>query len=146
MAKTEEKPVEETTNVDTTTETTSTETASPEAIVDETKATETATTEATVEENKPSDTETTVEETKTVEDLPAGKIEGEGVVEAEPTKETDKEDLPAGEFKTEAEKIMRQQDVNEIWRCPVLGYWFTKKEFADDNAKKVKKSAEHYKL
>ena len=50
------------------------------------------------------------------------------------------------EFTAEAEAIMKKQEVKEIWRCPVLGYWFTKKEFADDNAKKVKKSAEHYNL
>ena len=50
------------------------------------------------------------------------------------------------EFTAEAETIMNQQGVKEIWRCPVHGYWFTKKEYSDENAKIVNKSAEYYKL
>lgn len=43
-------------------------------------------------------------------------------------------------------ELMKLQNVEEIWRCPVTGYWFTKKENAVENAGKVKKEAEHYKL
>lgn len=50
------------------------------------------------------------------------------------------------ELQSEAEKLMKQHDVKEIWRCPETNYWFTKKENAAENAGKVEKEPEHYKL
>ena len=49
------------------------------------------------------------------------------------------------DFEDEAETLMVSQNVKEIWRCPVKGYWFTKAENALDHSTKVGKSPEHYK-
>ena len=45
-----------------------------------------------------------------------------------------------------AKKLMGEQNVKEIWRCSVTGYWFTRLDYADDQKKKTGKSLEHYKL
>jgi len=95
------------------------------------QSSETVETSTTTDEVKVTDTEispanTADEELKTVTDLPEEKV-----------------DL---NFQTEAETLMASQNVKEIWRCPVKGYWFTKAENALDHSKKVDKSPEHYKL
>ena len=49
-------------------------------------------------------------------------------------------------YSDEAKKLMKQQNVKEIWRCSVTGYWFSRKDYADDQKKRTGASPEHYKL
>ena len=37
----------------------------------------------------------------------------------------------------EARRIMKANNVKEIWCCPKKGYWFTRKDYADVHAKKM---------
>jgi hypothetical protein len=39
--------------------------------------------------------------------------------------------------KTEACRIMKANDVKEVWRCPKKGYWFTRKDYAEAHGKKM---------
>jgi rubrerythrin len=171
MAKTSNTPVDETAKVETTTEAAvtetaleTTETATTEDVVTETvpEVTETETTEATVIETAPEGTETTTTEDVVTEIVPEGTeaTTTEDVVtetvpevtETETTEDvvtetvTEAEEKVDPDFQTEAETLMASQNVKEIWRCPIKGYWFTKAENALDHSKKVDKSPEHYKL
>ncbi|HEY5509379.1 MAG TPA: hypothetical protein VIK29_11945, partial [Paludibacter sp.] len=87
---------------------------------------ETKPTETVTEETKPDTTVT--EETKPTE----------VVTKKTKSVETD--------FKAEAEKLMIAQNLKEIWRCPLTGYWFSRKDHADAQAQKMGKSSEPYKL
>jgi hypothetical protein len=138
----------------------------PEGEVEETKEVETSTEAAvadqvteTIEADKSTEIEVVKPEitesseigqsTETVENSTTG---DEVTVTDTETSATDKSvtDLPEEKvdlnFQTEAETLMASQNVKEIWRCPVIGYWFTKAENALDHSKKVDKSPEHYKL
>lgn len=64
--------------------------------------------------------------------------------------ESDSNDEPADhpewdDYEDEAEDLMDQQNIKEIWRCPVTGYWFSKKVYAEEQEKKTGRSLEHYK-
>lgn len=61
-----------------------------------------------------------------------------------PTPEAIPEEAP--NLKEEAEKLMKQHNLTEIWRCPVTGYWFTNAQSAQEQAHKTKKDTEHFKL
>ena len=37
----------------------------------------------------------------------------------------------------EANRIMKANDVKEVWLCPKKGYWFTRKDYAENHGKKV---------
>lgn len=90
------------------------------------------------------------------EQLEKEKADSEAKANAE-KEEKDKADIEA-KAKTEkkavksevdhsekAKKIMKEQNAKEIWRCPETGYWFTRKDYANDQSKKTGKSLEHYK-
>lgn len=49
------------------------------------------------------------------------------------------------DYEDEAEDLMAKQYLKEIWRCPVTGYWFSSKIYAEDHQKKTGKDLEHYK-
>ena len=95
-----------------------------------------ATTEDAVIETAQETTEATTTEADVTETTES--TEAETVTEAEEKVDPD--------FQVEAETLMASQNVKEIWRCPINGYWFTKAENALDHSKKVDKSPEHYKL
>lgn len=44
-----------------------------------------------------------------------------------------------------AKELMQAQNLNEIWRCPNSGYFFSRKDYAEDYERKNKCSLEHYK-
>lgn len=54
-------------------------------------------------------------------------------------------DLYDEEFEDEAAEHMEAQNLPEIWRCPVSGYWFSRKDYADTRAKEIGRALEHYK-
>lgn len=132
-------------------ETKEVETSTEVAVADQVTETIEADKSTEIEVVKPEITESTVigQSTETVENLTTS---DEVTVTDTETSATDKSvtDLPEEKvdlnFQTEAETLMALQNVKEIWRCPVKGYWFTKAENALDHSKKVDKSPEHYKL
>jgi len=129
------KPVAKTAKVEATTEDAVIETAQ--------ETTEATTTEADVTETAPETPEAATIEDVVTDTVPevtetTESTEAETVTEAEEKVDPD--------FQVEAETLMASQNVKEIWRCPINGYWFTKAENALDHSKKVDKSPEHYKL
>jgi len=132
-------------------ETKEVETSTEAAVTDQVTETIEADKSTEIEVVKPEVTESTVigQSTETVENSTTS---DEVTVTDTETSATDKSvtDLPEEKvdlnFQTEAETLMASQNVKEIWRCPVKGYWFTKAENALDHSKKVDKSPEHYKL
>lgn len=54
-------------------------------------------------------------------------------------------DLYNEELEDEAGEHMEVQKLSEIWRCPVSGYWFSRKDYADARAKETGRPLEHYK-
>ena len=51
----------------------------------------------------------------------------------------------SNEYKAQALKHMEAQNLKEIWRCPDTGYWFTRKDYAEEYERKNKCSLEYYK-
>ncbi|WP_165027090.1 hypothetical protein [Dysgonomonas sp. ZJ279] len=49
------------------------------------------------------------------------------------------------DLKAQAKEHMEAQSLKEIWRCPNTGYWFSRKDYAEDYERKNKCSLEHYK-
>lgn len=49
------------------------------------------------------------------------------------------------EFKSKADELMKAQDLKEIWRCPNKGYWFSRKDYAENYKRENECSLEHYK-
>ncbi|MFT4223307.1 hypothetical protein [Dysgonomonas sp.] len=49
------------------------------------------------------------------------------------------------EFKSKADELMKAQGLKEIWRCPNKGYWFSRKDYAENYKRENKCSLEHYK-
>lgn len=49
------------------------------------------------------------------------------------------------EFKEKADELMKAQSLKEIWRCPVKGYWFSRKDYAENYKHENECSLEHYK-
>ena len=49
------------------------------------------------------------------------------------------------EFKEKADELMKVQSLKEIWRCPVKGYWFSRKDYAENYKRENECSLEHYK-
>lgn len=45
-----------------------------------------------------------------------------------------------------AQKLMHDNRVKEIWRCPIKGYWFTREDYANDRAKAIDKPLTHFTL
>ncbi|NDW10453.1 hypothetical protein [Dysgonomonas sp. 520] len=41
-------------------------------------------------------------------------------------------------------EMMEKNDLKEIWRCPETGYWFSKAQYAEENAQKQGVKPEHY--
>lgn len=67
-------------------------------------------------------------------------------IEDEPDEEDKQADHPEwDDYEDEAEDLMAKQYLKEIWRCPVTGYWFSSKIYAEDHQKKTGKELEHYK-
>lgn len=48
-------------------------------------------------------------------------------------------------FKGKADELMKAQSLKEIWRCPVKGYWFSRKDYAENYKRENECSLEHYK-
>ncbi|MDH6309401.1 rubrerythrin [Dysgonomonas sp. PFB1-18] len=48
-------------------------------------------------------------------------------------------------FKEKADELMKAQSLKEIWRCPVKGYWFSRKDYAENYKRENECSLEHYK-
>ena len=70
--------------------------------------------------------------------------------EVENTQAPDETKAPEAETKTElekeAEKLMQDLGIKEIYRCPVKGYWFTRSDYASEHEKKVKQSVQTFNL
>jgi hypothetical protein len=47
----------------------------------------------------------------------------------------DSDKKESGKLKSEARRIMQGQNAKRVWRCPKTGYWFTKKDLAEQHAK-----------
>lgn len=62
---------------------------------------------------------------------------------------SDKPEVKEGDCKEtiriQAKKLMRDQNLKEIWRCPVKDYWFSRKDYAENYKRKNECSLEHYK-
>jgi hypothetical protein len=43
-----------------------------------------------------------------------------------------------------AAKLMEEQNLKEIWRCPVSGYWFSRTDYAENYSKEHQQRLEHY--
>jgi hypothetical protein len=41
----------------------------------------------------------------------------------------------SGRLKAEARRIMQGRNAKRVWRCPKKGYWFTKKDAAEQHAR-----------
>ncbi|MGE4590003.1 MAG: hypothetical protein AB7E34_10580 [Acidaminococcaceae bacterium] len=70
--------------------------------------------------------------------------------EAENTQAPDEAKASEADTKTElekqAEKLMQDLGIKEIYRCPKKGYWFTRRDYASEHEKKVKSSVQTFNL
>lgn len=48
-------------------------------------------------------------------------------------------------LRIQAKRLMKAQDLKEIWRCPEKGYWFSRKDYAENYKRENECSLEHYK-
>lgn len=81
------------------------------------------------------------EDNDTPEDKNAGLDQAKVLVDAI-------KDVIVGEktkYKSIADELMKAQDLKEIWRCPEKGYWFSRKDYAENYKRENECSLEHYK-
>ena len=106
----------------------------PVQVVDETAATTATAVEASIEGTITGDGATTVE---------AVKVDPTASVETsteEAVKDAD------DEIEKMAQKLMKDNRIQQIWRCPVRGYCFTREDNANDLAKTIGKPLTHFTL
>lgn len=69
---------------------------------------------------------------------------GYQIIPLQTEKNPEDTDLFDEEFEEQADKHMKAQNLTEIWRCPISGYWFSRKDYASARAKEIKRPLEHY--
>jgi hypothetical protein len=74
-------------------------------------------------------------------------------VESSEAQETQETDIPVVSNETQeidfsevANNLMGSQGVQNIWRCPKYGYWFSREDNAKQHAHKTGVETEHYTL
>jgi hypothetical protein len=73
------------------------------------------------------------DESGTGETIPDDSDKTDAVVVDVAVEDFDKKE--SAKLNADARRIMQGQNVKRVWRCPKTGYWFTKKDSADEQGK-----------
>lgn len=133
-ASTEEDVKGETTNIE---PTESVEASSGQTIKAEAANAELEDVEASTEDN----VKTEAAKVEPTESIEASTKETANSEPAESVEDSSDEDIDLL-----AQKLMEDNRVKEIWRCPLKGYWFTREDYANDRAKTIGKPLIHFTL
>lgn len=70
----------------------------------------------------------------------------EEITEYNKTADTATAEESEPDYTGKAEELMERENKKEIWRDSATGYWYTRKDYVEENEKKSKHSFEYYKL